>query len=329
MPGANPRMSFLKDGYISPFGVFDVETLSPFPYRKAVRKVICGAVYNAGGALEPFSERPGGKGGDRVCSVNGAFRFGAVPEAEEIKGRSVFLGPLHHHYGHFITEGLSRLWFADFMGDFDNYIYVPFLGEDAKVNRFHRHFFELLGMDPARIKIVSKGARCENLHVPKQLWNVNSGCNDFMSGVYRRIAERSRGRVEGARYFLTRKQDRFNRIGNVEAVNKLFEDRGFSVLCPEDLSLECQLRIYSSRAPLAGFPGTALHNVLFSTGGKKILEVGDTRNPRAFHRMQVECNRVSGAVAERIDFVGEETDIDLGYLARKLDDMRAFWEEAA
>lgn len=318
----------LRNAFLSPFRISDANNSSIKDKFPNAKRIISGCIYNGNRIFEPLSERVGGTGGDHVISMNPEIWTESTFHYDRIPGKSVFLGNLHWHYGHFITEGMSRLWFANQFKDFDNYIYTPFFGNENRLLEFHRYFLSTLGVDTKKVIILNNGAHVDDVFIPKQLWNINSEPDISIKNIYNVFKVHDiNASKKLRRVFLSRRQTEFNRIMNVQAVNYLLQRVGFEIIYPEDLEISEQIKIYGSGCLLAGFPGTALHNVLFSHPNTKLLEIGDIRNPRTFHVMQKYCNEISEVEAKRIPYFGSESKIDISYIEEKISALTPFLEE--
>jgi len=77
------------------------------------RSFTTGCLYNAQGEKHVLSERLGALGGDHVAAFNPDMVKPPIRLfTQKLSGHSLYLGSWMGHYGHFITETLSRLWLA-------------------------------------------------------------------------------------------------------------------------------------------------------------------------------------------------------------------------
>ena len=259
-----------------------------------------GAVYADDGRIGEISMRSGGHGGDHVTALDP----GIVPADQAALGRqaplagsSLFLGPFMNHYGHFITESLSRCWLAVAGGTdaFDHYVFYPFLFNNGGivVSEFHRHFFRLLGVPIERIHILREPALFEHVVVPQQLWVINSSCNAAMADLYARLRASRPQQPCVEKLFLSRKPPAASRFAATPAVERLFADRGFQIVYPEELPIAVQLDLYAGCRVMAGFSGSAMHSCLFASSGTLVIEVGDSRTRETTPPMQLICNALT------------------------------------
>ena len=259
-----------------------------------------GSVYAEDGQVIKTSMRSGGHGGDHVTAVDP----GHVPtqqlakaQGTRLNGRSLFLGPFMSHYGHFITESLSRCWLtaSGRIETFEQYLFYPFLFNNGEIiiSEFHRHFFRVLGVPLERIHILREPVELEHVVIPEQLWVINTVCHSAMAGLYARLRTRPTQPARAEWCFLSRKPAVAGRFAHADAVERLFAESGFQIIYPEDMPIAEQLDLYGSCKIMAGFSGSAMHNCLFASGETLVIEVGDSRTRETSLPMQLICNALT------------------------------------
>lgn len=301
-----------------------------------ISKVSTGALYTEEGNKIDISVRKGGMVGDKVLDASPSFYKDNT--AGKIKGRSVYLGPFMAHYGHFITEGLSRFWLLEH-SNFDNVIFSPFIF-GPKLDKFHDEIFHLFGIK--NIHIVSQPTCFEEIWVPEQLWFINSKPKYGLKRVYDFIKEHysnsniidkkrnlkiydfltkhnsnnnQHKNVSVGRYFLSDKNQN-SRIKNKSDVEQTFKEKGFDIIFPEELSFYEQMSYYLSAKVLICFSGTLAHNALFCNENiTKIIEIGDVRSKSKPIPMQEFIYDMLDIQYKYINYVGdEEGNLSLSYL---------------
>lgn len=261
------------------------------------------ALYDMNGDLIPLSERQGGLVGDHVLSIS-PMRLpdeAVKKERRRVSGRSIFLGHFMNHYGHFITETLSRCWSLPGGEPYDNYAFYPFIfGEGiTAIQKFHEFFLQRVGIPRDKIIFLDEEVVFDDVSIPEQLWVINRSANAALAPFYARFG----GRLRGSRkLFLSRIQSTFSRVTNVAAFEEIFHAAGFEILYPETLDIEQQMEAYNDGATIAGFPGSAMHNCIFAPKGCELIEIGDSRSPNEFMQMQHVANALASVNAHRIPF---------------------------
>lgn len=69
-----------------------------------IRQVCYGGIYDEQGELIQNSLRKGGYSGDHVLHLASHINRYPAEYNKKLSGRTLYLGPLMNHYGHFITE---------------------------------------------------------------------------------------------------------------------------------------------------------------------------------------------------------------------------------
>jgi capsular polysaccharide biosynthesis protein len=302
----DPKVDEVEQGYLSPYKNRRIRPDEKSQFVAHARRVVSGCVYDESGRKLDCSERLGGYGGDHVISVNAA-QIDIPSDAVRLPGKTLFLGHHMDHYGHFLTEFISRLWRVFDEQEFDSVVAYPFIFGKS-VQPYHRELCRaLLGFDLfSKMRIVNGNMLCDQVVIPEPMIHLNRSVHPDVREVYQKISSsmgRPAQRESPYRYFLSRSAQLKNkRIENIGQAEEIFADHGFEVVYPELLDIEQQLMIYSRCKVLAGFSGSALHNVVFCKSGSTLIEVGDLRAPKAFLKMQAMLNSISGARAVKIPF---------------------------
>jgi capsular polysaccharide biosynthesis protein len=305
-----PQCLTLRDAIATPFALIAPADAPDQPPRHASFKAYTrGCLYEPDGARVDLSVRVGGIGGDQSASIDPAVLPPEQRGGSWLTGRALFLGPCMNHYGHFITEGLSRYWKQD-IGPVDHVVAYPFMhnGGNIQTEDFHRHLAGLLDVPIDRIAILRSQTVFDEIVVPEQLWVTNVHVNAHMRAVYERIRVRHAGRKPSGRLFLSRAASK--RLGNPLAVEEIFASFGFRVIYPERTPIAEQLTLYANCEVLASLSGSGMHNCLFARPGLMTIEVGDRRARRNPVLMQRMANELAQVEAHFIPF-GEGTEADI------------------
>jgi hypothetical protein len=302
-----PRCVTLLDTIATRFEIVPPADVPHLPPRDPSFKAYTrGCLYDARGVRVDLSLRLGGPGGDQSMSVDPPLLQSEQRGGTWLAGRTLYLGPFMNHYGHFITESLSRYWWHEAAG-FDRVAAHPFMHDhgEVRVRAFHRYLAGLLGVPLERLTIVRSQAVFEEVVVPEQLWTYNVHVNSRMRELYGRVRTRHEGKRSSGRIFLSR--TRSPRLDNAPVVEEVFAGFGFRVLYPERIPIADQLALYGNCEILAGLGGSAMHNCLFARPGLMTIEVGDTRARRGPVRMQRIANELAQVEARFIPF-GDDKD---------------------
>jgi hypothetical protein len=304
---AEPRCLTLRDAIATPFALMPPADVPDRPPPNARFKAYTlGCLYDSEGARVDMSLRVGGVRGDESAPIDPEFLPREQRGGTWLTGRTLYLGPFMNHYGHFITEGLSRWWNQD-VGPVDHVVAYPFMHNNGNISvePFHRHLAGLLDVPVERMAILRSRTVFDEIVVPEQLWPNNVHVKAHMRTLYGRVRSRHVGTKSSGRLFLSRAPSR--RLGNPLAVEEAFAAFGFRVIYPERTPIAVQLALYANCEVLASLSGSGMHNCLFARPGLMTIEVGDRRARSQPVLMQRMANELAQVEARFIPF-GEGAD---------------------
>ena len=303
----DPQCVTLRDAVATRFEIVAPADAPDQPVRHASFKAYTrGCLYDVDGARVDLSVRVGGVGGDQTLSIDPAVLPPEQRGGTWLTGRTLYLGPFMNHYGHFITESLSRYWRQE-AAAFDHFVAYPFIHNNGaiQIEEFHRYLAGLLGVPIDRMAVLRSQTVFDEIVVPEQLWTYNTHVNVRMREIYGRLGARHAGQQPVGRLFLSRTSS--PRLANAREVEDIFASFGFRVIYPERIAIEPQLSLYANCAILAGLSGSAMHNCLFARPGLLTIEVGDSRSRRHPVMMQRIANELAQVDARFIPF-GDRDD---------------------
>lgn len=200
-----------------------------------------------------------------------------APEAA-LDGGHVWAGMIYGHFGHFITETLPRL--LSVRATLDAWPGARLLGfaphgvTETRLGAM-TWFLDRIGIDPARIDVVTAPTRIADLTVPPPPF---LGRYTYAPAVARLIndAGLSAPTPSGERLFLSRGQMETSRsrVTNIAEVEALFAEGGYTILHPETLDLPQQIARITAAEVLAGENGSALHWSLYSRSTRLVQSLG-------------------------------------------------------
>jgi capsular polysaccharide biosynthesis protein len=302
-----------KECYATPFQLFSPESEQPnLSLNKYIhtRCQVVGAIYTKKGLLIDQSRRCGGMGGDVVESVDPISIVPRKTDEQKIyPGTTLYLGNFMNHYGHFITEFMSKLWCVDNI-QFDRIVIRPFIFQKGKVVLFEfaRQILSIILPPESKIEVLTDSAFFESIVIPSQGWPINSKCNISVRPVYSKVNNAFVENVKTSRrIFLTRHQRTSTRISNLARIEEIAAQLGFEIINTETMHIADQLRMYANCSVIAGFDGTAMHNCLFARPGTVVIDLGDTRARNKPHLMQSVAQAVSNVRMFFVPYKGTES----------------------
>ncbi len=173
------------------------------------------------------------------------------------------------NYYHWFLDGLTRLThLSEFPADCK--ILVP-----RNSALFARRSLEILGLADRVVETGHEDLRIERYWFagPTML----SGCPDPAGvGWLTRHFQREPAPQRRRRLYLARNAPTRN-LTNAREVGNLFQQRGWEVIDPAEMTLEEQIRIFSEARAVASTHGAALTNLLWTAPGTRVLELMPSR----------------------------------------------------
>lgn len=182
------------------------------------------------------------------------YNFRPPVEANErIDGPMIYLGGPRKGWGHFLTQGLARIWYALKNPD------IPVLWDAKRLLPYQQEVLDLIGLrNPQRF--LKGPATCEHLIIPFPGLCIG----EFALPEFTRAI----GRVEpcaqqpGKRLFLSRSGLDAAVSEQEGSLDELVASFGFEIFRPEQHTVQQQLEAISSAETVLGVEGSALHTPL-------------------------------------------------------------------
>jgi len=237
---------------------------------------------------DPREETMGGG----FASVESSYTV-APEEIIQLKEDVIFGGSLIGHFGHFILECWSRLWYVIQHPE----LQLKILFITTTHGGYHKwfdDFFQLMGIAQNRIIYVDKPVQCHSVIVPEQsqynAWNFVKYTKEFFIP-YQKIKSRIKP-AEIKKIYLTRKNvivGKYRRICfNEEYFENFFSEHGFKVIAPEKLSIEEQISLVMGADEIAATVGTLTHWAIFCKPTVKFIML--TRDSSSASAIQLFIN---------------------------------------
>jgi len=199
-----------------------------------------------------------------------------VPEKTEYQDRKVvWFGYFHKHWGHFLTEMVSRCWyFANHSVDDEDFYIAYGLKTDScneEMTGTYREFLTLLGIPDDRIILISEPTRFREVIIP----DLSCEAGNWFTREYRDIFDKlisNAHEEKNENIYLTRLKGKGlsrTQIGE-KAIMKTFRGSNYRIVAPEQLSLKEQISIFASAKHMVIVEGTLMHNILFCKPGTEV-----------------------------------------------------------
>lgn len=223
-----------------------------FPPQESTGRPPCGVVTAAGQDVLHASTW---RGGIRMTRPVDAAR----EPADFLPGRHLWGGLYYGHFGHFMTETMARCWAFDHPG-IDSVLFVPKHDKLSAFQSYQAKFWSLLGLT-AKERIVQKPIMVEELLVPGQgfgLGRIAEGTPEFRATMTRMA--QALPSDPPRKIYVSR--TRFNGRGGVlyeKTIERNMMDQGYTIMHPEKMDLQEQLRFYKSATHIVGVDSSAFH----------------------------------------------------------------------
>ncbi len=171
----------------------------------------------------------------------------------------VFIGALPKHFGHYILEGLSRLWFFLDQQNLDTYRCVCISDDDE--DRF-AEFLRLFGLPAERITRVAKPTMFREVIVPEQSIRLH----DFYTKEYKATIERIMAHVHpifNEKVYFSKKERKNDRAIGEGPIEAVLASNGYAVYFPEAISVGETLSVLKGCKHFLATSGTNIHNSIF------------------------------------------------------------------
>lgn len=193
----------------------------------------------------------------------------SVDPLPRLFGTYLFLGSMHDHFGHFLVEGLSRLWILKFYNEEDIsslkiIIYEPGLIPPAT------KILEYLGISKSQILFLDSPCLIEKVIVPAVAYRTHFWGRDSMNYVYDKISANALKEKEKEfpkKVFLSRNNAPSRKLSNEIELEAVYRDAGYWVFRPEDIPIGDQIRIVANADSVAGCTGSNMYLCMFQKPG--------------------------------------------------------------
>lgn len=176
-----------------------------------------------------------------------------------LAGRHVWGGLYFGHFGHFMTETMSRCWGFDQPGA-ESVIFVPKHARLRDFSNYQTDFWQLMNLGTPET-VIREPTTVEELVIPGQgfgLGNIALGTPEFRARM-RELAARVEP-IGPERIYISR--TRFNGRGGIidePSMEANFTRNGYAIMHPERLSLIEQLQHYKAASHIIGLDSSAFH----------------------------------------------------------------------
>lgn len=222
----------------------------------------------------------------------------------------IYFGNVYPQFGHFLLEHMNRAW--GLLDDRYKHAKIVLINNrNIAVPEYIYNLIELLGVNRSDIIVLNQTTRFKNVIIPHQGFNIPVySSREFASAFDKmsddicmanlnhplfchglnaeycaenkseKTAEQMDGLVSSSlpdKIYVSRTAMGNKRTLGEEKIQKIFENNGFQIVCPELLPIAAQAALMKNCRVLAGCAGTALHLALFMPDGGQVIQIKRNR----------------------------------------------------
>lgn len=204
-----------------------------------------------------------------------------LDEIDFVDETVIYLNYFYKHWGHYIIDIVSRLWFLlnEHKNEKYKVAFITKMNENIEIDGNYKEFLNLFGIDDKDIMIINRPTRFKKIIVPE--CSIYPG--KYYTKEYVEIFERVRKNVDKAnnipkKIYLSRSKFKIAKEKEVgeEEIEEFFNLNGYISISPELLTLSEQIQYINGSEEIVCVSGTLPHNIMFAPKGKKVTIINKT-----------------------------------------------------
>lgn len=191
---------------------------------------------------------------------------------EEIFDEEIlYMGAYQPHWGHFLLEYCTRLWYYIKYKPNVRIAYCGFFCAPNDISGNYMEFLSLLGIKKEQLIDIRKPTRARKIIVPEQAFLRDK----YITDEYRMIIDFAYQNTDTAcllpheKIYFTRVNYANTKEHGEKEIRDIFEKNGYICLAPEELSVKEQIFYIRNCKEFVVFPGGASMNGVFAANGTK------------------------------------------------------------
>lgn len=190
----------------------------------------------------------------------------------------IYFGNVYPQFGHFLLEHMNRAW--GLLDDRYKHAKIVLINNrNIAVPEYIYNLIELLGVNRSDIIVLNQTTRFKNVIIPHQGFNIPVYSSREFTSAFDKISDNvcPADGVYPDKIYVSRTAMGNKRTLGEEKIQKIFENNGFQIVCPELLPIAAQAALMKNCRVLAGCAGTALHLALFMPDGGQVIQIKRNR----------------------------------------------------
>lgn len=211
-----------------------------------------------------------------LSGIEGRVQFAYPVEKKEYRDETVvYCGYLVNHWGHFLIEGVTRLWyFLENDPGVDKYVFFLDENEEREIRANYREFLELLGIWE-HLEIINTPTTYREVIVPELGLYCRSRYTPKLLKVYDTVANNAvpdPNWERPAKIYYSRSQFKKGMPfeSGFDTLDDFFRRNGYTILYPEKVPLGRMISYIRNADVVASLSGSLPHNMLFARPGQKL-----------------------------------------------------------
>lgn len=202
--------------------------------------------------------------------LNHGYSYEKADYREE---RVVYCGYMVNHWGHFLVEAVTRLWYAlENDPTVDKYVFVLDENEEREIRGNYREFLVLLGIWD-KTEFISRPTTYREVIVPEISFQNMTYYSQKYLDTFDALAKNAAVDPQWTpieKIYFTRSHfaAKNGYEFGLDALDDYYRRNGFAILAPEKLSLSQTIFYLRHAKEVASMSGSTPHNMLFGPNGK-------------------------------------------------------------
>lgn len=214
------------------------------------------------------------------------------------------------HFGHLMTEQLSRMWAWPVAKQLvpDLKVLVA-INKNREMRSWEYAIYAAAGIEREDVVFLREPVRVERLLSGSPLFSNPHYVHPRIAETWRRVGDNlavgATDRDYPPRIFCSRKIAK-RACNNTDEVEALFAEQGFEIVFPEEFPLGDQVEMFRRAEVVAGFAGSGLFNLCFTTEPKRVIMISsELYTARNEYLMASVLGHEIDSITSRADTPGE------------------------
>ncbi len=251
-----------------------------------------------------------------LSAIPGRVQYAYPFENAEYRDETVvYCGYLVNHWGHFLIEGVTRLWyFLENDRRVDKYVFFLDEHEEREIKGNYREFLELLKIWD-RLEIINRPTTYREVIVPELGIHMRTAYTPKLVKVFDAAADSvvpDPGWETPEKIYFSRSQ--FQKglpfESGYDTLDNFFAKNGYTILYPEKVPLSRMIHYIRNAKVVASLSGSLPHNMLFANQGQRVeiverLVISDDNQTDVNRMRQLQVTYIDASIPiYPVDFVG-------------------------